>query len=43
MEKITFGKPENIVPSKYCGGLNYIETEVDYDINKLKFKTTARG
>ena len=43
MKKITFGEPERIVPSKYCGGFNYVETEINYDINKFNFKTTARG
>lgn len=43
MKKITFGTPEKIVPSKYCKGLNYQETEIKYNTDNFKFKTTARG
>lgn len=43
MKKITFGTPENIVPSIYCKNFNYIETPIKYDENKISFKTTARG
>ncbi len=43
MRKFTFGKPEVIVPSNFCRGLRYDETEVRYDANKIQFKTTARG
>lgn len=43
MKKITFGTPEKIVPSKFCKGLNYKETDIKYDINNFKFKETARG
>lgn len=43
MKKITFGTPEKIVPSNYCKGLNYQETEIKYNTDNFKFKTTARG
>ncbi len=43
MKKITFGTPEKIVPSKYCKGLNYAETDIKYNVENFKFKTTARG
>ena len=43
MKKITFGTPEAIVPSKYCKGLSYNETQIQYDISSMKFKETARG
>lgn len=32
MKKLRFGTPEVHVPSKYCKGLNYIETDINYDI-----------
>lgn len=43
MKKIRFGTPEKFVPSVFCKGLNYIETDIKYDCKKLKFKITARG
>ncbi len=43
MKRITFGTPEKIVPSNYCKGLNYVETEIKYNVDNFKFKTTARG
>ncbi len=43
MKKITFGTPEQIVPSNYCKGLNYKETDIKYNINNFKFKETKRG
>lgn len=43
MKRIRFGVPEEIVPTKYCRNLNYIETDVQYDISNLKFRTTSRG
>lgn len=43
MKKITFGNPELIVPSKYCSGFCYEETEAAYPIHKITFRTNARG
>lgn len=43
MKKLTFGTPEQIVPSLFCKGLNYDETEIKYNIDNIKFKQTARG
>lgn len=43
MKKITFGTPERIVPSNYCKGFCYRETDVTYDIGRISFKETARG
>ncbi len=43
MKKITFGTPEKIVPSNYCKGLDYKETDIKYDVNNFKFKETTRG
>ena len=37
MKKITFGTPEKIVPSNYCKGLNYQETEIKYNTDNFKF------
>lgn len=43
MKKITFGTPEKIVPSLFCKGFNYIETEVSYPIERIVFRKNARG
>ena len=43
MKKITFGKPEEFVPSKFCDNLNYMETAVKYDTSKIKMKHTPKG
>ena len=43
MKKITFGKPEEFVPSKFCDNLNYTETAVKYDTSKIKMKHTPKG
>lgn len=43
MKRLRFGTPEIHVPSKYCTGLNYIETDINYDISNFKFKETKRG
>lgn len=43
MKKITFGTPEEFVPSKFCKNFNYIETDLKYNCDNIKFKTTARG
>lgn len=43
MKKITFGKPEKLVPSKFCDNLNYTETTVRYDISKIKMEHTPKG
>ena len=43
MKRITFGTPEEIVPTKFCKGLNYQETEIKYNIDNFKFKVTPRG
>jgi len=33
MKKITFGVPEEIVPSKFCDGFSYRETSVKYNVD----------
>ncbi|MBE6568849.1 MAG: hypothetical protein E7658_01355 [Ruminococcaceae bacterium] len=43
MKKITFGTPEELVPSTFCKGFNYAETDVKFDVSSISFKTTARG
>ena len=42
MKKITFGTPEEFVPSKFCDGFNYVETDIKYDISKIKYKQSKR-
>jgi alpha-D-xyloside xylohydrolase len=43
MKKFTFGRPEKIVPSKFCKGFNYAEKSVNYSADKIKFYETNRG
>lgn len=43
MKKLRFGTPEKIVPSCFCKELNYTETEIQYNIDNISFKNTARG
>ena len=43
MKRITYGYPEEHIPSKYCKGFNYQETDIKYDTSKISFKETARG
>lgn len=43
MKKISFGAPEKIVPTFFCKKLEYSETDINYDITAIKFKTTPRG
>lgn len=43
MKKITFGTPEKIVPTRFCKGLKYEETDIKYNVDNFNFKKTARG
>lgn len=43
MKKLTFGTPEEIVPSGYCPRLNYQPSEIRYDESVFRFKETKRG
>ena len=43
MKKITFGMPENIVPTVFCKNLKYEETQIQYAVEQMKFRTTSRG
>lgn len=43
MKKYTFGTPEEFVPTKFCKGLNYVETDIKYDVSRIQAKANARG
>ncbi len=43
MKKLTFGTPEVFVPSIFCDGFNYKETEIKYDTEKIRFSETRKG
>ncbi len=43
MRRFTLGTPEEHVPSKYCDGFNYQETEVRYPASNFKWKQTPAG
>lgn len=43
MKKFTFGTPEKLVPSRFCDGFNYVETEVAYPASNFTFKKVASG
>ena len=43
MKRFTFGTPEKLVPSLYCKGFNYVETEVSYPASNFVTKLTPRG
>lgn len=43
MKKITLGTPEKLVPSIFCKGFNYTETEVSYPASNFVTKQTPRG
>ena len=43
MKKYTFGTPEEFVPSKFCAGFDYRETDVKYPASSFSFRTTPSG
>ncbi|MBQ7338313.1 MAG: glycoside hydrolase [Clostridia bacterium] len=43
MKKVTFGTPEEIVPSRYCKGFCYRESEIDFDPAQIVYRRTPRG
>ncbi|MCQ2461778.1 MAG: glycoside hydrolase [Clostridia bacterium] len=43
MKKFTFGTPEQKVPSAYCDGFNYTETDCLFSESDFSFKTTQKG
>lgn len=43
MKKLTFGTPEDLVPSRFCDTFDYRERNVSYPVDRIRFKSTARG
>ena len=43
MKKITFGVPEEYVPSKFCKGFYYEQGKVAYPVEKIAFNINDRG
>ena len=43
MKKLTFGTPEQLVPSVFCKGFNYQETAINYPVEQIEYKENARG
>ena len=43
MQKITFGTPEALVPSRFCKDFRYTETPVSYPLSRFTTRQTARG
>ncbi len=43
MKKISYGVPENIVPSKFCKAFTYKETELKYNTEKIDFRLVPHG
>lgn len=43
MKKFSFGNPEINVPSKYCDGFNYTESEISFKSDDFSFKSTDKG
>ena len=43
MKKITFGTPEQVVPSRYCATFNYVESPITFDPSQISYKQTNRG
>ena len=43
MKKFTFGTPEKFVPTRFCKGLNYVETDIKYDVSKIVAKENSKG
>lgn len=43
MKKFTFGEPERFVPSYYCDGFDYKESEVSFRESDFSFTRTDRG
>ncbi len=43
MKRITLGKLEDLKPSVFCKNFSYVEKEIKYPIDKIKFKQNARG
>ncbi len=43
MKKFTFGTPEKFVPTRFCKGLNYVETDIKYDVSRIQAKENSKG
>ncbi len=43
MKKYTFGTPENIVPSAFCDGFNYKESDISFSKESFDFRETEKG
>ncbi len=43
MKKLTFGTPEKCVPTRYCPTFNYVEEEISYPVELIKFEINTRG
>lgn len=43
MKKFSFGTPEELVPSRFCKGFNYLETDVKYPASNFNFKKLTGG
>ena len=43
MKKFSFGTPEEKVPSVFCDGFNYNESDVKFNQNDFTFRTSAKG
>ena len=43
MYKLTFGTPEEHVPSKYCKTFNYTPSEIQFPAGKIAFRVNNRG
>ena len=43
MKKITFGTPEPLVPSRFCAGFHYEETEIAFPVESITFRRLRGG
>lgn len=43
MQKLTFGTPEEHVPSEYCKNFYYTPTQIRFPADKISFRTNQRG
>ena len=43
MKKFTFGTPEKLIPSMFCEGFHYVETESVFQESYFQYKETAAG
>lgn len=43
MKKLTFGTPEEFVPSNFCKNFSYVEKDISYKVSDISFRVTKRG